>query len=55
MPALDVAAWHVANRTLGDEDYFFFRGAAAFRLVFFAVFFAAGFVFALAFFTILPS
>jgi hypothetical protein len=36
------------------EDYFFFR-AAAFRLVFFAVFFAAGLVFALAFFTILPS
>jgi hypothetical protein len=36
------------------DDYFFFL--ATFRLVFFAaVFLAAGFVFALAFFTILPS
>jgi len=35
------------------QDYFFFR--ADFRLVFFAVFFAAVFVFDLAFFAILPS
>ena len=45
--------WRAAPTAAG-EDYFFFR-AAVFRLVFFAVFFAAGFVFALAFFTILPS
>ena len=41
-----------ANRLVAADDYFFF---ATLRLVFLTVFFAADFVFAFAFFAILPS